>query len=197
LQLTMDMHFTSDAYGRLIIEDDAGCRKDAPGATLCRICCQYSADPNHEATEVHFQNSYWAFKFLEEHNLIQTEEGPQQSPAFVAGYIGSIVPTTNSPAEEEATVDNTPLAEPVYCQLCNIHTTCSWHEQSNAHWQCWLLASMRTYFAEHVIYTSAPPVLAPTHASTAEEGDAWVLVERNKKKKDLKGKAGQRQSKRC
>jgi hypothetical protein len=56
---------------------------------------------------------------------------------------------------------------------------------------------MRTYFAEHVIYTAEPPIAATTDASASEEGEPWVLVERNKKKKSLKGKAGQRQSKRC
>jgi hypothetical protein len=202
VQLTKDMHFTSDGHGRLIIEDDAGCRKDAPGATLCRICCQYSADPHHEDTEVHLQNSYFAFKFLEENNLIRTEEEQEPSPiAFVAGFVGSIASTTNPPVEEEEIeqiVDDTPLAEPVYCQLCKVHTTCSWHEQSNDHWQCWLLESMRTYFAEHVIYTTEPPIVATTDASASEEGEPWVLVERNKKKKKvLKGKTGQRQSKRC
>jgi hypothetical protein len=175
--------------------------KDAPSATLCRICCQYSADPHHEDTEVHLQNSYFTFKFLEENNLIQTEE--EQTPsliAFVAGFVGSIASTTNPPVEEEEfaqIVDDTPLAEPVYCQLCNIHTTCSWNEQSNDLWQRWLLECKRIYFAEHVIYTSEPPVAATTDASASEEGESWVLVERNKNKKSLIGKAGQRQSKRC
>jgi hypothetical protein len=183
----MDMHFTEDVHGRL--------------TTLCRICCQYSTNPRHEDTKVHLQNSYLAYKFLEEHNLIQTEEVPTQSPiSFIAGYIGSIVSTINSPDEEEEIeqiVDNTPLAEPVYCQLCDVHTTCSWHEQSNAHWQRWLIESMRIYFVEHVVYTTEPPVASTTNVSTSEEGEPWVMVARKKKKKSLKGKARQRQSKRC
>jgi hypothetical protein len=194
VDMTSGMHYICDQFDRASIESALGCRSDTPGAVYCRICQQYFTDHQHDQSHVHLQNCYLSFRYLETRGLLPTEEEPSTSTIpFVAGYIGAISSHASVEEEENRTIVN----GTTYCSLCQLDftETLAEHEQTNDHWQRWLIESMRTYFAEHVIMTDNAPSVESNHNC-----DDWILVANKKRKPKetaLKGKTGQRQSKRC